>query len=777
MHESSYPTEFLDLDKCRTTKDIVMLKDNIRASAEVFAKAQMMKLKLRDLMKRGSSGGNSSSSSQKKSGTSNNSNNNTKGGSSGGSSTADITAEEEAANLASQKLQLEHQYDKLLAKFMELKKKLSVFSFLKRVRTMRWHLNISSVTYGYLVRFLHGDVSLLPMSALLQSRCYVVVENRQPSTYTPSCILEDMVEKDVNEENVGDSDANGNGKDNGDGETKDNKKDGKKGTTPLEDVRWAAPLPHNHRVEEKGGEATTSKTISSMLRHQEYLPFPKLNVDREYETEESYEKDKARVEFNRALLVNGFRRLEAIDVKADYESGMQRQRQQQQPVTVEAGEGSKGINGNGPSPVDYGVANPTKPTILLSTLCDSTSMNPGGGPLQESSIEITCAKVCPPDGRRVASGCTDAAIRIWSIDSLNDSAGNRRNAKGVVDSVTGSFAIESPMVLLGHKKGLPVFDVDWNRDGRFMISGGGDGAVRLWDTNAVGPIGEVMPEMKRKQPKSASAKKKNQSVQKYATPTPFVDGAKDEPMVKKGGAALAYYMGHAPSSSVWSVAMAPCGYYFASAGSDKTARLYVTDRPTPVRIFTGHFSPNVNCITWHPNCNYVLTGSDDRTVRMWDVQTGRTVRLLSGCASGVNQVRVSPSGQYVAGSDYRGTVHIWDVRNGRKVNEFHHSNSTHSTVAEVNGLSQHSSMIHTMSYSPCGTTLATGGDDCMVKVWDVRGLGNVSPNPQHAASNKHEKDPLNSFYTTQTMILDLKYTKRNLLLSVGKFVGKPLVPQ
>jgi len=300
--------------------------------------------------------------------------------------------------------------------------------------------------------------------------------------------------------------------------------------------------------------------------------------------------------------------------------------------------------------------------------------------------------------------------------------------------------------------------------------------------------------MKRKPTKSAASKKKNQVVQTYSTPTPFVNGAKDEPTVKKGGAALAYYIGHAASTPVWSVAMAPCGYYFASAGADKTARLFCTDRPTPIRIFAGHFSSNVNCITWHPNCNYVLSGSDDRTVRMWDIQTGRSVRLLSGCSAGVNQVRVSPSGQYVAGSDYRGMVHIWDIRNGRKVNELCHPNSSSAstTAAEVNGLGRNSSMIHTMSYSACGTTLATGGDDCMVNVWDARGLGNVSSNPEYAAltgwgsqsnnrsdatENPYTKKPINSFRTNQTMILDLKYTKRNLLLSVGKFVGKPVVPQ
>jgi WD40 repeat protein len=41
---------------------------------------------------------------------------------------------------------------------------------------------------------------------------------------------------------------------------------------------------------------------------------------------------------------------------------------------------------------------------------------------------------------------------------------------------------------------------------------------------------------------------------------------------------------------VWDVRFAPHGYYFATAGHDKTARLWATDQHQPLRIFAGHFS-------------------------------------------------------------------------------------------------------------------------------------------------------------------------------------------
>mmetsp|Transcript_27280 Transcript_27280/g.40535 ORF Transcript_27280/g.40535 Transcript_27280/m.40535 type:complete len:289 (+) Transcript_27280:2289-3155(+) len=279
-------------------------------------------------------------------------------------------------------------------------------------------------------------------------------------------------------------------------------------------------------------------------------------------------------------------------------------------------------------------------------------------------------------------------------------------------------------------------------------------------------------------------------------------------MVEVSGAALSVYHGHTPSTPVWSVSVAPSGYYFASAGSDSTARIWTTDRPTPVRILSGHFSPSVNSVTWHPNCNYVLTGSDDKTVRMWDVQTGRCVRLLSGCRMGVNLVRVSPSGRYAAGADYSGTVNIWDLGTGRKVNELkppslHPKLLTSVTAAAAIGSA---SMIHAMSYSACGSVLSTGGEDCIVRVWDVRGVGCHMSNDEYAASQgwgrpgggaaggiltpsqvkrrpsmeqskPGTRTPVAIFQTRRTIVLDLKYTKQNLLLGVGSYASSaPIQP-
>ncbi|OEU20606.1 WD40 repeat-like protein [Fragilariopsis cylindrus CCMP1102] len=627
--------------------------------------------------------------------------------------------------------------------------------FLRRARAVRWQLTLSTTSYGMLCQFLNAniaggnnDTSLLAMSTLLQTKCELHVEQRDPLPFTPAVILEDNSTSVMNSVSLSSSSSS---------TSSANK------ASQNKPVQWAAP-------------------VAGLSGKSSHRPFPNFHLEEEYEDEQSARRDKRSVEFNRSLLINGFRRLEALERKRDFQA-MTKVPSPKIDPSSNIKDKQEDLTDN--TRVRRILADPLEPSVMLSTLCanqtrrrddtdrssndTSSNVNTPNFLWEEAGIGITCAKLCPPDGRRVAVGCDDSAIRIWNLmDDLNHKKNGSSNSGG-----NQTPAGDAGQVLLGHKNGFPIFDLSWNRDGRCLLSAGGDGSIRLWDTAAQGPFGEVIQSssINGATGPATSTLSSSQNIKKpiitnaiakealtTATenlemikrhPEMTVPGLRPESRPYTSGAALAVYRGHAPNTPIWSVAFSPSGYYFASGGSDATARLWTTDRSIPVRLFTGHTSNCIHSVVFHPNCNYVLTGSDDKTARLWDIQTGQCVRLLNGCPAGIYKVDIDPSGQYAVGADVLGTVHVWDLG---------------TATGSFGGQRRQSvDMIHSFAFSPCGRALATGGDDRCVRIWDIR-KAITDPTPIVA-------NPVKSFATRRTMIMDLQYTKRNLLLSVGKYIS------
>ena len=76
----------------------------------------------------------------------------------------------------------------------------------------------------------------------------------------------------------------------------------------------------------------------------------------------------------------------------------------------------------------------------------------------------------------------------------------------------------------------------------------------------------------------------------------------------------------------------------------------------------------------------LVTGSNDYTVRLWDLETGEQLRAFTGHAGEVRSVAVTGDGRLVTGSDDR-TARLWDLETGEELRAF----SGHEELGQLRG--------------------------------------------------------------------------------------------
>ena len=280
----------------------------------------------------------------------------------------------------------------------------------------------------------------------------------------------------------------------------------------------------------------------------------------------------------------------------------------------------------------------------------------------------------PVNSSLIASAGNNGAIKLWNLQN-------------------------GTATTLGHHTDA-VNSIAFSPDGIFLVSGGDDYVLKLWD-------------VRRKQ---------------HIVTRDHITGR--------------------TRSQVKAVAFSPNGEMIATGG--RHAKLWNARTHNEMVTFTH--DEWVLAVAFSTDGKLLATGDNNGQINVWNLQNSRTVAHLQADSNAVYAVQFSPNNQILAGAGYEGNVKLWKVPNWRS----HGTLPSNGTVSDISfspdsgtlattgyeavnlwtvdigeniaTLTGHTDWVRTTIFAPDGSTLISGGADGTLRIWDVTSYSAVERN-------------------------------------------------
>ena len=278
--------------------------------------------------------------------------------------------------------------------------------------------------------------------------------------------------------------------------------------------------------------------------------------------------------------------------------------------------------------------------------------------------------VFSPNGKTLASA-SERTIRLWDITTSTHKH-----------------------KLTGHNG--RIYSIAFSPDGEILASGDSAHRIRLWNATT----GQYRVTLEGHQAGVNSVA--------FSPDGKTLASADQHGKIRLWNATTGIYRvtleGH--TNTIYSIKFSPDGKILASADENGKIRLWDATTGFHKQTLTGHTRSIYNII-FIENGKTLVSMSNDNTIRFWDAATGQHKKYFE---NNLNNVTINAAGTMLTGRSSH-TIYLWDI----------------ATETEIARLTGHTSDVYTLTFSPNGKMLASGGADHIIRLWELATHVNLSP--------------------------------------------------